>query len=647
MSLFQRAFINSASKEEILGLYPEEVQALLERSALYLENTFTFTHPEDMERCTRPVKFTGDWELIPFGDPEWCWVFNRHRFLEELALAYFLTGEHRYLDHFSSLLDDWISKNSHPEGHIKGSWRRIEAGIRIAHWVKSIELISMLSPLPSSFEQRIWDSLMVHGRYLASEMSAHSHVSNWGILEYHGLLIIALACPCKESSPWLELAVQRLCLCLEIQVLEDGSQWECSPMYHNEVCRSALDFLFLSRKHGLKIPQNIEKSIEKMVWACIAWQKPNFKQLQRGDSDDTDTRGIISYGAALFENASMASRGSAVLDIGLYLLFGPEQSQAYASMPRQKPPFCSAQLPSTGMLMLRDSWTEESSYLAFYTRKLAAGHGHDDLHHISYYANKKDYLIDGGRFSYTDSPERQDLKMSYGHNTLILNGREHAQYKSSWVYSKEARSLAGGWHSAEGVDIAYGHNLSYLEEGYSITRTVLKFGGQGFFLCDTLVQPEGKDTSLEWKFNSPQHPSQKDGFILLGDDLTCLHSPCCQSILEASYYSPHYNEKSPAFQIKMQARSRKSAAYGFLFAFPQASLTSVAINNCRGGIMPSSEAAAYKIVLGSEEYIFLNRFNGEIQDDRIFMEFGGMYYVHSKVILKKEAGLYRVVLKVM
>ena len=96
-------------------------------------NTFIFSEKYEMERCITPVTFDEaiDWDAVPFGDPEWCFAFNRHTFLLNNAKAAAITGNRKYRDNWIRLFEDFYTRSKLDETTENRSWRSLECGIRI------------------------------------------------------------------------------------------------------------------------------------------------------------------------------------------------------------------------------------------------------------------------------------------------------------------------------------------------------------------------------------------------------------------------------------------------------------------------------------------------------------------------------------
>ena len=170
--------VNDKDKDYINKKYAQEIQELRVQMDRYVEHKIAFVHPKDMERCAQEVEFKGDWEAIPFGDPEWIWVLNRHRFIEELARVYYLTNDVKYLNSMVDYLEDWIDKNPDSNNRNMTSWRRIDTGIRLCRWIKALELVDFR--VPASLIEKIKKSYLEQGTYLAQSVSGFSQTSKIG-----------------------------------------------------------------------------------------------------------------------------------------------------------------------------------------------------------------------------------------------------------------------------------------------------------------------------------------------------------------------------------------------------------------------------------------------------------------------------------
>ena len=238
--------------------WPEETAHILRVADEVCENYFLFDLNWDMERTYDPVIFEGeiDWSIKPKGDPEFVWQFNRHRFFICLGQAYWLTGDEKYVKGFLRLINDWMSRVPLDETTQGGPWRMLETGLRGETWTKAIRYFRGSELITEDFLDRFAACLRAHAERLVVQGGDARLQSNWCVLENSGLLEIALALPQNEQTEeWIRIALDRLERSSRVQVYADGSQWEQSPMYHNEVYHCLCCCVYLARINGIPLPE--------------------------------------------------------------------------------------------------------------------------------------------------------------------------------------------------------------------------------------------------------------------------------------------------------------------------------------------------------------------------------------------------------
>ena len=325
--------------------WQEDVEHVLRTAEDACENTFLFDYRWDMERTWEPVHFDQeiDWSLIPWGDPEFVWQFNRHRFLPCMAQAYIMTGEEKYAEHYVRLLEDWIDRSESGENAEQGPWRTLETGIRAEVWLASLPLILESSAVTESFLDKVETCLRKHQKRLYENFQPHKYISNWGVLEACGMLLFSLVLPDSEKE--LGAAIKRLEDTAKVQVLEDGMQWEQSPMYHNEVYHCFLTAYYYGERAGVKMPEEVRNAVKKLAYADYKWKKPGHTQFTQGDSDASDLRDQITAGAYLLKDGVLKSGGYEILDYENAWKFGCEACREYEALKSEAPDFVSTELP--------------------------------------------------------------------------------------------------------------------------------------------------------------------------------------------------------------------------------------------------------------------------------------------------------------
>ena len=452
--------------------FPEKCAQVLEQADKLCRNTFVFREHWEMERTHEEVTFQEQvvWDFIPKGDPEWIYALNRHTCFFILGKAWQLARDEKYPRKFIELISDWIERVPLTQESRKDTWRSLESGIRIEYWLKSLLLFGDSPLLKEELVAKMEEVLSLHGTYLLEVNEPFHHLSNWGVLQNHGLALLGLY---FEKEEWLKEAVRRLDEEVSMQVFGDGSQWEQSPMYHCEVLYALMDVLLHLKRFGIQAPGRLEESVHRMLYALAYWCKPDGHIPCQGDSDDIDARDMLVQGAVLFEDGTLKFlAGGHYFEDNLWNL-GAKAAAEYGALKEKMPEETSKALTDAGNYMIRSRWAQEGDYVRFHCGCMGSGHGHGDQLHVDYYSRGEDILIDPGRYTYVDSAVRKRLKLPSAHNTVCVDGEEFCECIDSWGYHRMAYPLKGEYCFKGQVNLAMGAHLGYMDRGILASRRVV------------------------------------------------------------------------------------------------------------------------------------------------------------------------------
>ncbi len=155
-------------------------------------------------------------------------------------------------------------------------------------------------------------------------------LSNWGVIQDHGLFDIGIELNNKE---FIDTALDRLYTEAKLQIMRQGMHWEVSSMYHNEVLSCFIDVILRARENSIPLKKDFLALVHKMAKVNLNWMKPNKKQPLFGDSDYTDIRDILSLSSFVFGDPQLKSGAFERLDYESVWLVGEEGVKAYESMP--------------------------------------------------------------------------------------------------------------------------------------------------------------------------------------------------------------------------------------------------------------------------------------------------------------------------
>lgn len=467
---------------------PKEVAELIERVDAFVSGSYVFQNEWDMERTNVPEYFhVSDikWNHNPDDDPEWMYMLNRHGFLVDVAIAYDLTLNQKYLNYMEAFLSNWLVDNPLSPLTRKSSWRTIDAGLRVVNWVKLLEILTPLQALSSRLFYELLISIEQHLAFLTEELSVSRGQSNWSILEITGIIIGSLAF--KEfdnSSDYLSKALAYLSPAIALQVEEDGMQREQSFMYHHEVLICLLQIILIAERNQLELDPFIREQAIKMAQASAHFIKPDGTQSNYGDSDGESMIGVLSVAEKIIKKPLLIEKMALKSPLYEKLFVGIQPTELTSERLISLP---SVSFANAGLSIMRS--LDNQDYTLFKCGPLGGGHGHDDLLHLEVYTQGRTVLVDSGRYSYDcDRHQRLAYKEGQAHNTIIVDGRNFNAHCDSWETTKVATPVNQKQVVKEGAQFVEGGHLGYLDlaDPVLVNRKVIYLSEGIWFISDEI-----------------------------------------------------------------------------------------------------------------------------------------------------------------
>lgn len=528
--------------------WPEDTAHVLRAAEDACGNKFLFDFRWDVERTWQPVHFEDEicWTVQAGGKQGFMRQLNRHRFLLCLAQAYSLTGEEKYAVHCVRLMDDWIMRNDSAEGEDPGPWRTPEAGMRAEIWLRALAGISGSSALDDGFLNRAEGCMKRHRDLLMQEFQPYKYISSSGVLEACGLFLLSLVLP--DSEHCLETAVNRMADAASVQVLEDGMQWEQSPMYHNAVYQCFLTALWYGKRAGTELVDSFSRTVRKMAYADYKWKKPDHTQFAQGDSDAEDLRDRITAGAYLLGDSVLKSGGYDRMDYENAWKFGWTACLEYEALCSEQPDFVSAELAFGGNYYLRSGWGTEDNLLHFFCGHTGGSHGHADKLHIDLVIRGEDVLVDSGRYTYEECADRYRLKGAEAHNVVLVDGRGFSECTDSRTFRNLCTCVKQQFFDGKKGAFVEGTHFGFWVRDVVVNRKIIWIKPDIYIIVDRFL------AHWEHTYESLLHFSGHGAAELLEDGM--IHftgkraeafvqfaGPEVQGRLEDTEQSGFYNEK--------------------------------------------------------------------------------------------------------
>lgn len=449
--------------------FPQECNELVHRADWAIDGRFdllglldlSFGNPIDWHLEPTSGKRTGTdhWSRIDYlnpavaGDKKVTWELNRHGHFVTLGQAYLLTKDERYAEAFVTQLIGWLDANPPRRGI---NWASsLEVSFRSIAWLWALHCFSWSPKLTPSIIWRALKSLVQHGSYVESYLSYYFAPNTHLTGEALGLLYLGTALPWLTVAPrWRELGQRILVDQLPKQVQSDGVYFEQTSYYHRYTTDFYLHAILLARAMGLPLPPLVKDTVAQLLDHLLWITRPDGLSTLYGDEDGgrlltlhrreaADFRDTLQVGAALFGNG-MWKRAAGPAGPELLWLLGPEGLEAYDRLEPVEPDSFVRRFPESGVVVLRDGWKDESSYLFVDAGAHGAMnyvHAHADALSFEYAAAGVTWIIDPGTYTYTKDPALRDhFRMSSAHNTLTVEGRSHSQPSGPFSWSQVAET---------------------------------------------------------------------------------------------------------------------------------------------------------------------------------------------------------------
>lgn len=526
-------------------------------------------HADRIHSRTAP---DGHWAAVPYlapasGDHKIIWETNRHQYFLALGTAHWLTGDRACRETFIAHLEDWLRANPPLSGVNWASM--LELAFRALSWTWAVEFFSAgaeddatpwLVDLLVSLDRQL--THVTHN--LSTYFSPNTHLTG----EALALYAVSTAFPELRRSRRRAAAGRDVLLReAHTQVRADGGHVELSPHYHRYTTDFYLLALMIARASGDPAAASFEQTASHLS-AYLRTMADDCGRLPTIGDDDGGRLFRFDGTAADHAAGTLAVAASLLGDGSLMTGTVPEESWwTLGAAPAVPPsaavaPWPSRVLPDSGYLVSRSG----DGHLVFDAGPhgfLNGGHAHSDALAIVLTVGTDPLLIDPGTATYTMRAETRDrFRSSRMHNTLVLDGRDHAEPNGPfhWRTRAEARFLVA--RVGPEMDFAVGTHDAYAPRRH--TRAVVTLHGTGWLVVDQVLTSRATTAEAWWHLHPAWRATQGDGSVELehgsGRRLALASTAAEMSIVRddaLASYAPEYGrvERSVALVARQSGDS--------------------------------------------------------------------------------------------
>ena len=486
---FQELHPHRSNNWKHLTLYDEKINNQLEACFL---------------NYTKQLDFPADWND---ESPSKLWVYNLHYFEDLLSH----NAEEKRNFHLQ-ILGRWVDEN--PIGHGNG-WEPYPTSLRIVNilkaWLGGLEL-----------DEKLLSSIFTQAYFLSHDLEKHllgnHYFANLKALLFAGVIF--------ENEGWSQIAEKGLMSEIPEQILEDGANFELSPMYHSLMLVDMLDMFNLTRCYPGKLSAQLvalfEEYIPKMLTFMEAMSHPDGCVSFFNDS----ANGIAPTKANIESYAEKLGFGYHPLDINKSQIIDNVNSGYICAT-------------AAGNKLIFDAAAVGPDYIP--------GHAHADTLSFELSIGSERVFVNSGTSEYGLSAKRLNQRKTVSHNTVEVDGKDSSQVWGGFRVANRAEIIF------KYTELKYDHSIELIasHNGYKslfggcIHERKLTFSENRFVVSD-LLQGAFRSAKTCFYFHPDLTINLKDNLLRVEGSMFILHSDLTDkaaSLVDSSWY--------PAFGVEM------------------------------------------------------------------------------------------------
>ena len=417
-----------------------------------------------------------NWQYWPVKDNELRWQLHRHKWFTPMGKAYRVSGDEKYAKEWAYQYIDWIKKNPLvkmdkkeyelvSDGKIKGevenvrfAWRPLEVSNRLQDQTTQFQLFL---PSPSFTPDFLTEFLVNYHKHAVHILANYSDQGNHLLFEAQRMIYAGAFFPeFKEAPAWRKSGIDILNREINVQVYNDGGQFELDPHYHLAAINIFCKALGIADVNGFRneFPQEYLDTIEKMIMFYANISFPDYTNPCFSDAKITEKKEML-------KNYREWSK-----------LFPKNETIKYLATDGKEgalPDYMSKGFLKSGFFVFRNSWGMDATQMVVKAGPKGFWHCQPDNGTFELWFNGRNLFPDTGAYVYAGSAEvmklRNWFRQTRVHNTLTLDGRN----------LETTQSVTGLWQPEGKEQILVTENPGY--KGLKHRRTVF-FVDQAYFV---------------------------------------------------------------------------------------------------------------------------------------------------------------------
>lgn len=434
------------------------------------------------------------------ADIHFVWQLNRHQHILDLGKAYWYTKDDVYIQEFVTEILTWIEQNPYL---LSVNWAcEYEIALRGIFWLFGYAFFFSSGLLDETFFCRFYHSLLAHGHAIYDRLSAASSdpLSIKSLVAQASFLyLLSTTFPeYLHSKMWGKVSWDILQWKTPLLSLETILQ--NSPAVLTTLIEFYCLVLFGRQNNRFHISQVVLNGVATMVEHWALFLNPNGRLCGFGEDfpehllagmyrQPSTFRYLFSVAALLLKHEKFSAQGER-FDETLLWYFGLDGQKEFqrllttSTLPQQ-----SCLIPHSSYAMMQSDHSEGKGYCIVSTGlnvfQTSLQLKHSDLLSFELFANGKEYLIDGGAYSFQRTHEwNQYFRSAQAHNTITVDRIAYINFSE-----RRIQSTFDQWLSTPTFDFISGHHNGFedLDEPITHYRSIFYYKPTYWILCDLLL----------------------------------------------------------------------------------------------------------------------------------------------------------------
>ena len=507
-----------------------------------------------------------DWRYWPVKDNELRWQLHRHKWFIPMGKAYRVSGDEKYAVEWVKEYMDWIYKNPYvqisreeyeitDDSKLKAdaensrfAWRPLEVSDRLQNQITQFELFKISPAFTPAFLTEFLVNYWKHAEHI---MKNYSEQGNHLLFEAQRMIYAGAFFPeFRNASGWRKSGIDILNREIDVQVYDDGGQYELDPHYHLASINIFCKALYMADANGFRkdFPQSFLDTVEKMIIFYANISFPDYTNPCFSDAKLTDK-------AEMLRNYRQWSR---IFPENMFIRYLATEGKEGAL-----PDYLSRGFLTSGFFVFRNGWGQDALQMVVKAGPEGEWHCQPDNGTFEMWYNERNLFPDSGSYVYAGDKEvmewRNWFRATAHHNTLTLDNRD--------LETTESRTLL--WQPEGDVQILVTENPGY--PGLTHRRSVFFVDGTYFVIVDEASGEAEGMVNLHYQMPRGNVPNSREDMTFYTDFeegsnfmFRCLGPESMTMKKEKGWMSTSYMKKAQRMNVSFNVRKHADATVRYI-----------------------------------------------------------------------------------